>query len=250
MTRRNLIGVILVGMLRVTVATAALAQDAAARPALAIADVAVTPGGWTLPPPQLSGAIIELMMGELVTSQRFRVYDGQWLVPEGEIGRANLERLCAAAAERQVDYVVLGSLTAFSNEHKKKRIGALLPAPLLLGGFSRQQAQLRVSMSFRIVDVRTGEIVTTATGDGIGIRRATTAGAGGIVRGFPIGAGVSLGQLPAARDAMLDEAVHQAVHNAALALAQSAGALTVREPREPRRVPPVVRDPGRGGAPQ
>jgi curli biogenesis system outer membrane secretion channel CsgG len=235
MTRRNLVGAMVVGLLRVTVATGAMAQDAAARPALAIADVAVTPGGWTLPPPQLSGAIIELMMGELVTSQRFRVYDGQWLVPEGEVGRANLERLCAAAAERQVDYVVLGSLTAFSNERQKKHVGVVLPTPLLLGGFSRQQAQLRVAMSFRIVDVRTGEIVATAVGDGIGIRRATTAGAGGVIRGFPIGAGASLGELSSARDAMLNEAVLQAVHNAALALTQSAGALAVREP-QPRQV--------------
>src|SRR4051812_49551465 len=109
MTRRNLVGAMVVGLLRVTVATGAMAQDAAARPALAIADVAVTPGGWTLPPPQLSGAIIELMMGELVTSQRFRVYDGQWLVPEGEGGRANLEPLVAAPPGSPVDYIALGS---------------------------------------------------------------------------------------------------------------------------------------------
>src|SRR3982751_7123771 len=105
MTRRNLVGAMVVGLLRVTVATGAMAQDAAARPAIAIADVAVSPGGWTLPPPQISSTIVELMMNELVTSQRFRVYDGQWLVPESEMGHANLERLRAAAGGRDVDYV-------------------------------------------------------------------------------------------------------------------------------------------------
>src|SRR4051812_49671601 len=107
MTRRNLVGAMVVGLLRVTVATGAMAQDAAARPALAIADVAVTPGGGTLPPPQLSGAIIELMMGELVTSQRFRVYDGQWLVPEGEGGRAHLQRAGAPPPRTPGHHVVL-----------------------------------------------------------------------------------------------------------------------------------------------
>jgi curli biogenesis system outer membrane secretion channel CsgG len=227
MAKRKLIGAVIVGLVRVTIATGAMAQEAAARPAVAIADVAVTPGGWTLPPPQLSAAIVELMMGELVGSQRFRVYDGQWLVPEAEIGHANLERLRMAAAERHVDYVVLGSLTAFSNEHKRKRIGGLLPKPILLGGFSREQTQLRVAMSFRIVDVRSGEIVATASGDGVGVRRATALGAAGLIHGLPLLAGAA-NRLPAARDAMLDEAVHQAVHTAAIALAQSASGLEAR----------------------
>ena len=228
MRRRKLIGLVLVGLVRVTIATAAMAQDASARPAVAIADVAIASGGWTLPPAQLSSTIIEMMMGELVSTQRFRVYDGQWLVPAAEAGRPNLDRLRDAAGERHVDYVVLGSLTAFSTENKKKRVGAIVPLPFLLGGVTRQQAQLRVSMTFRIVDVRTGEIVATATGEGLGIRRATGVAAGGFVGpGLPIGA-LAGARLPAARDAMLDEAVKSAVHNAALALADASVTL---EPR-------------------
>jgi curli biogenesis system outer membrane secretion channel CsgG len=228
MRRRKLIGLVLVGLVRVTIATAAMAQDASARPALAIADVAIASGGWTLPPAQLSSTIIEMMMGELVSTQRFRVYDGQWLVPEAEAGRPNLERLRDAAHERRVDYVVLGSVTAFSTENKKKRVGAIVPLPFLFGGVTKQQAQLRVALTFRIVDVRTGEIVATATGEGLGIRRATGVAAGGIVaHGLPIGA-LSSARLPAARDAMLDEAVKTAVHNAALALADASVTL---EPR-------------------
>ena len=229
--RRRLIGLVLVGLVRVTIATAVMAQDAAARPAVALADVAIASGGWTLPPAQLSATIIEMMMSELVSTQRFRVYDGQWLVPEAEAGRPNLDRLRDAASERHVDYVVLGSLTAFSTENRKKRLGAIVPLPFLLGGVTRQQAQLRVAMTFRIVDVRTGEIVATATGEGLGIRRATGVAAGGIVaHGLPIGA-LASARLPAARDAMLDEAVKSAVHNAALALADAA---VTMEPRIPR----------------
>jgi curli biogenesis system outer membrane secretion channel CsgG len=225
MRRRKLVGLLIVGMLRVTIATVATAQEAVAKPSLAIADVAVAPGGWTLPPPQLSSAIIELMMNELVSSEKFHVYDGQWLVPEQEAGRANLERLRAVAADRHVDYVVLGSLNGFSAEQKKKRLGGVLPTPIFLGGFSRQQQELRVSMTFRIVDVRSGEVVATASGDGLGTRRGTSLGGGGIVHGLPLGLIAGVARAAAPRDAMLDEAVKQAVQRAALALAQSASRL-------------------------
>jgi curli biogenesis system outer membrane secretion channel CsgG len=228
MTRRRLAGLAVVTVFRVTLATGAVAQEAQARPAVAIADVAIAPGGWTLPPPQLSSAIIEMMMSELVSSERFRVYDGHWLVPEREAGRADIDRLRAAAAERNVDYVVIGSLNEFSTEQKKKRFGGIFPKPFLLGGLSRQQDQLRVSMTFRIVDVQTGEIAATASGDGLGIRRGTSVGGGGIVRGLPVGAVIGAARAVSTRDAMLNEAVHQAVHNAALALTQSASRLELR----------------------
>jgi len=75
------------------------AEDVTARPSIAIADVAVTPGGWTIPPPQMSGAIVEVIVGEPVGSQQFHVYDGQWLVPQGEAGgHVNIGHLRAAAA--------------------------------------------------------------------------------------------------------------------------------------------------------
>lgn len=216
-----------VALIRLAAAGLVVAQETIARPTLAVADVAVNPGGWTLPPPQLSGAIIELLIGELVSSDRFHIYDGQWLVPEAEVGHVDLQRLRAAAAERRVDYLVLGSLTAFSSEHKKKRFGGFIPKPFILGGFSKDQAQLKVAMTFRIVDVRTGVIVATATGEGMGKRGGAAVLGGGVVRGFPvIGGGAS--RFPQARDAMLDEALRQAVHGAAAALAQSAARL---EPR-------------------
>jgi curli biogenesis system outer membrane secretion channel CsgG len=221
MRRRRLLGALMVGIIRVTVATGAMAQDAVARPSIAIADVDVTPGGWTLPPPQLSGAIIGLMMNELVASQRFHLYDGQWLVPESEAGGpVNLERLRAAATERRVDYVVLGRLTAFSTERKTKRFGAGIPVPFVFAGVSRDQTQLRVSMTFRIVDVRTGEIVASVTGEGVGQRRAT-AGGGVVAGGLPIGGMAGAVRAHSARDAMLDEAVTLAVRSAATSLARA-----------------------------
>src|SRR6266568_1492480 len=140
-----------------TTGARAFAQDAPSKPTLAIADVAVSPGGWTLPPPQLGSAIIELLIDELVSSQQFHVYDGQWLVPESEVGgRVNLQRLRDAAAIRHVDYVVLGTVTAFATEHSRKHAGGILPRPFVIGGLSREQMQTSVAVAFKVVDVRTG----------------------------------------------------------------------------------------------
>ena len=221
MKRRKLVGLVMVGLVRVIVATAAAAQEASARPAIAIADVAVSQGGWTLPPPQISATIVELMTSELVTSQRFHVYDGQWLVPESEVGHPNLERLRAAAAERHVDYVVLGTLTAFSNEQQHRKIGGFFPKPFIAGGLSKNKSVLHVGLTLRIVDVRTGEIYSSVNGDGIGIRHSSGLGALGVVHGLPVGALVSAARASHSRDAMLDEAVRNAVHQAALALSQA-----------------------------
>jgi curli biogenesis system outer membrane secretion channel CsgG len=218
MTRRRLAGLVMVALIRVTIATAATAQEAAARPTVAIADVSVAPGGWTLPPPQLSGAIVEMLVNELVSTRKFQVYDGQWLVPEAEAGHVNLSRLCAAAAEKKVDYVVVGAVTAFSSEQQKHRYGGLLPAPFLVGGMSRSRAQLHVGLTLHIVDVRTGEIVSSVAGDGVGVRQSTAVAGLGVIHGLPIGGLASALRAGSARDAMLDDAVRAAVHNAALTL--------------------------------
>jgi curli biogenesis system outer membrane secretion channel CsgG len=209
-------------MIRLAAVGVVAAQEVAVRPSIAIADIAITPGGWTLPPPQLGSTIVDLMIGALAPSQRFQIYDGQWLVSAAEAGRPNLARLRAAAAEHNVDFLVLGSVTGFDTEHKKKRIGGLLPRVFLLGGGSRDRAELRIAMSFRIVDVRTGEIVATASGEGSSVRGGVSVAGGGIVRGVPVGALVSSTRSAAPlRDVMLNEAVKGAVHAAAQSLSST-----------------------------
>lgn len=194
------------------------AQEVAIRPSIAIADVAITPGSSTLPPAHIGGAIVELMMAQLVASQRFQVYDGQWLVPTDHAGHPNLAQLRAAAAEHNVDYLVLGRVTAFDTDQKKRRFGGLLPKPLLLGALTRDYSQVRIGLSFRLVDVRTGEIVSTASGDGVSTRRGLKIGGGGLVKGLPVGALVTTTRAALPRDSMLHEALIRAVQWAAKGL--------------------------------
>ena len=201
----------------------ATAQDAVARPNIAIADVQVTPGGWTIPPPQMGGAIVELVVGELVESRQFHVYDGQWLVPQREVGGGvDLGHLRAVAAERHMDYVVLGSVTAFSIVQQRSNGGAFVPLHTIApgGAYTSARSVVAVDVVFRVVDVRTGEIVSTALGQGKGSRKSTGVGVIGFLKCLPLPfiGGVS-NNVANARDAMLDDALRQAVHNAAQSLA-------------------------------
>ena len=197
------------------------AQDAP-KPTIAIADIAVRPGGWTLPPPQMGSAIIDMLLGELVGSQQFHVYDGQWLVPQEETGgRVNITRLRAVAAEQHVDYLVLGSVTAFSMVQTRNHGGGLIPLRGAggIGGVSVNRSQLAVAVNFRVVDVKTGEIITTASGEGTGSRKSGGLALLGLLRGLPLPlAAAGAHTVANARDAMLDEALKRAVHDAALAL--------------------------------
>ena len=201
------------------------AQARVVRPTIAIANIEVERGGWTLPPPQLGSTIAELMVDQLVSSEQFHVVDGEWLVPEQQLGgRVPFERLRAAAQESGVDYLVLGSITQFATEQSVRRGGGILPLPFAAGGLSRSETRTTVSLMLKLVDVRTGEIVATTTGEGIAKRKSGGLGLLAVVHGVPLAGGGGSG-FSGSRDAMLSGAVTQAVSAAAKGLAAGASRL-------------------------
>ena len=216
------VGVLALTALFTTQAYASGQGASDALPSVAIADIAVTPGGYTLAPPQLGPEIVELLVDALLPSQRFHIYDGQWLVPESGRGPGvELDRLRDAARAQHVDYLVLGTVTAFSVERTGHRAGALLPRPFpVAGGLLRKNAELAIDLSLRIVDVRTGEIISSAYGTGIATRKSRGFILGGLLHGLPLGVAAAARTADAVgeRDAMLNEAVHRAVQSAAATL--------------------------------
>ena len=223
-------------MARRTVGTALMAcvvlvNAAAAQPRelprVAIADFEVTPSGSMLPPPQLGVTLAQLMLHRLVAATQFHVYDPQFLRAAGSASRSRQAEaaLRADAREAGVDYLVLGAVTQFSMEQKQRGFGGgglIHGLPIgALGG--RQTSSLCVSLVVRVVDVRTGEVVTTATGIGDGKRSRVTAGALAAV--LPIIGGFSRGSSNA-RDAQLAEATRQAVDAASAGLVNAASRLT------------------------
>jgi curli biogenesis system outer membrane secretion channel CsgG len=212
-------------------ACVALVNVAAAQPRelprVAIADFEVTPSGSTLPPPHLGVTLAQLMLHRLVDATQFHVYDPQFLRTAASASRSRQAEaaLRADAREAGVDYLVLGSVTQFSMEQKQRGFGGGgLIHGLPIGGLGgRQTSSLCVSIMVRVVDVRTGEVVTTATGIGDGRRSRVTAG--GLAAALPIIGGFSRGSANA-RDAQLAEATRQAVDAASAGLVSAASRLT------------------------
>jgi curli biogenesis system outer membrane secretion channel CsgG len=205
-------------------------------PRVAIADFEVTPSGSMLPPPQLGATLAQLMLHRLVAATQFHVYDPQFLRAAGSASRSRQAEaaLRADAREAGVDYLVLGSVTQFSMEQKQRGFGGGgLIHHLPIGGLGgRQTSSLCLSIVVRVVDVRTGEVVTTTTAEGRGKRKGTALGLLSVVHGLPIGGGGSSHFSPSSRDAMLDEAVRDAVRGAAAALVSSSLRLTHVAPIE------------------
>jgi hypothetical protein len=46
---------------------------------VAIVDFDATPGGWTLPPPQLGATVAQLLLDKLVGVAPFHIFDGRFL---------------------------------------------------------------------------------------------------------------------------------------------------------------------------
>ena len=193
------------------------------KPSLAIVDFNAQPGGWTLAPAKLGTIVSELLLNELSDTGEFRVYDGQWLSSAFN-GQPNPDAraLLNAAREAGVDYLVSGSIARLSNEHHKRTIGggALLLHRPMLDAYRSDRNDVAVSILARVVDVHTGEIKMTATGDGLG--RRTNRGVGGLsIVHLPVLAGLAVQSL-SSRDAQLYEATTQAVHAASAALIANA----------------------------
>jgi curli biogenesis system outer membrane secretion channel CsgG len=197
-------------------------------PRVAIADFEVPPSGSTLPPPHLGATLAQLMLHRLVDATQFHVYDPQFLPTAASASRSRQAEAALRADAREAggDYLILGSVTQFSMEQKQRGFGGGgLIHHLPIGGIGgRQTSSLCLSIVVRVVDVRSGEVVATATGIGDGRRSRVTAGA--LAAALPIVGGFSRGSSNA-RDAQLAEATRQAVDAAATGLVSAAARLTV-----------------------
>jgi curli biogenesis system outer membrane secretion channel CsgG len=209
----------------VVVATLAISRPSPAQnvdpPRIAIVDFDARPGGTMLPPPQIGSTIAQLLLDRLVEANRFRVFDGQWLRRSPARPREAEDALREAAREAGVDYLVRGSITQFSMEQRQRTLGGVgfIRALPLGGGSRRQTSQLAVSILVRVMNVRTGEVVTTSIGVGVGKRSRLSVG--GLTGRLPLIGGLSNGSSNS-RDAQLDEAVRQAVDAAAVGLVNAA----------------------------
>ena len=210
---RRVVAAILCSMMT---ASAGLAAEPVARPKLAVAEFDFALSGRTLPPPEMGSSAAQAMVDRLVSSGEFQVYDAGWLAKRRPDGPADMDQMRLAAEHAGIDYLALGTITQFSEEQSHRRIGGGALRFPVLAGADRRNAELVVGLIVKLVDVRSGEIVTTATGYGTALRTKIKAGALALLSLGGVG-GYSRGS-DQYRGAQLGEAVQRSVESASQGL--------------------------------
>ena len=106
----------------------------------------------------------------------------------GASDRANPNKVAKIGKVLGVNYIIAGSITKFGGEEKSYGGGGLVGGRL--GGLGLKKAKTEVTLTARIIDATTGEILVSAKGEGLstkggGLKVGALGGGGGA--GFSMG---------------------------------------------------------------
>jgi curli biogenesis system outer membrane secretion channel CsgG len=194
------------------VAVPALAQEnrPVSRPTIAVVAFDTTRTGW-MPPPGFGETVADLLTDRLVSGGAFRIVDSSLVITPGDdVGRVPASMLMERAAGAGVHYLVLGVVTRLSMEHRTSTGGGMVPIPIVGGLFNKKKTDSILGLTIRMVDTRTGEIITTTTAQGASSGNTSS---GGGVAGFvhlPFAAGKH-SSATGIQDGLLANAVGEAV---------------------------------------
>ena len=192
---------------------------AQARPTISIAPFDTDRTGW-MPPPHFGETIADMLANRLVDLGAFRVFDRGLLPGADRPGsRPSFDALRELASQAGVDYVVMGAVTKFSNEKTSKR-GGVLGVPFL-GGVGKNTQESAIGLTIRVINVKTGEIITSTGAQGSASKQNHTVTGGGLVHALPVGAMYTSGSA-GSLDRLLGQAIGEAVESAATALTRAA----------------------------
>lgn len=204
------IGMLLIAGTLAAAPAAAQVDQAATRPTIAVVAFDTTRTGW-MPPPGFGETVADLLTDRLVSAGAFRLIDTSLVVlPGDDVGRMPAAQLMDRAAAAGVQYLILGAVTRLSMEHRSSTGGGVVPIPIVGGLIRKQKTDSILGLTIRMVDTRTGEIVTTTTAEG---NSSGNTSSGGGVAGFvhlPFVAGKS-SSATGIQDGLLANAVGEAV---------------------------------------
>jgi curli biogenesis system outer membrane secretion channel CsgG len=161
----------------------------------------------------------ELVVGELLKGSTYTIVERQALdqvLKEQNFSNSNRADPKTAAAIGRVlgvDAIIVGSVTQFSVEESAVAVGS---GPLsrltrgVLGGGKRVNSSANVGMTARMVDTRTGEVLTAASGSGES-SKASVAASSYVTGDIDLTS-------RSFQESMLGEAVNRAVQQVALTL--------------------------------
>lgn len=222
--RNRLMSVVFVALTMAGVATGAAAQPARqARPSVALLDFdfgAIQP--WWTGNNDLGKQVADLLVDELVNDGTFRVIERKRLEAIlSEQNFANSDRTDPSARLMArigkalgVQYLIVGSVTQFSLEQSTKSVSGAFGIKLPVGNLGRNEGKGSVSITARIIDTSTGEILASAKGAGVAKRRSVQVDAHGATGvGTTLNLGASDYQV-----AVMSEATEAAIKDAAVKL--------------------------------
>ena len=214
---------ILAGFIPASTASAQEAIEPATRPTVTIATFDTDRTGW-MPPPNLGETLAELLTDRLVTAGSFRLVDRDWLVPAGEDRRrVSFAVLLDRAAAAGVDYLIAGSLTRLSIEKHTTTGGGVLPVPFVGGLIKKKKTESAIGLTIRVIDVRTGEVIATSTGESGASMKTTSGGGLAVVGHVPLPLALGKGtSVTGFHDRLVDTAVQEAITMAAEKLVAAA----------------------------
>ena len=200
-------------------APAAAQEDRiASRPTIAVVGFDTSRTGW-MPPPGFGETIADLLTDRLVAGSSFRIIDASLVtVPGDDPGRTPASVLMERARSVGVQFLVLGAVTQLSMEKRSSSGGGILPIPFVGGLIKKKRADSIVGLTIRMLDVRTGELITTVTAQGDASGKTSSGGGGlAIVAGVPFGGGKH-SSATGIQDGLLATAVTEAVTTVAAQL--------------------------------
>jgi curli biogenesis system outer membrane secretion channel CsgG len=138
--------------------------------------------------------IADILVGQLVRNGSYSVIERKQLdrvLHEQNFqqsGRADASTAAQLGRILGVDAIIIGSITQFGRDDKKVGIGGgVRVGGIGIGGVGRRQAKAVVQIDARVVDIRTAEILSVATGFGQSKRSGTTLIGGAAVGGVAAG---------------------------------------------------------------
>lgn len=171
-------------------------------------------GNW-----DIGKGIADLIVDELVNDGSYRVIERKRLdAVLAEQNFSNSDRADPAAAKVAklgqalgVKYLIIGSITEFGTENKSTKIGGggFGGGKLGIGGIGKSSGKANVTITARIIDTSTAEVMASARGEGTS-KRGGFSVSGGAFSKFGGSGGLSMGSSDF-RETVLGEATEAAV---------------------------------------
>lgn len=172
----------------------------------------------------LGAGIAQIVINGMLEAGQFRIMERKALdeimreqgLANSDAADPNQRNIVHQAKLLGAQYMLTGAITQMGFERNQKGVGVGGLGIPGLGAIGKRDDKTRVSLTARLVDTSTGEIVLAVTGEGV-----STKGGGLVLGGAGRGGGLAFGSTQSnVKESAIGEATDMAVHNLLVNLAE------------------------------